>query len=191
MNKVVSVVASALFLTACSGPKISYQDPNAVNTLTTNFTQNDLRTVAQDMSNLLIQSGKMARCKSFTISPVKNATDQYVDTTVMTNSMADTLTNSSAVNATYVVSIEEMGNQKSELERQNDSEFYDQGKASQKGRMQGAQCRIDGKLTSDKSVGPDGKTMLIAYTFFVQMIDVEQGAAVWRNSKNISKMMEL
>jgi hypothetical protein len=33
--------------------------------------------------------------------------------------------------------------------------------------------------------------MLIAYTFFVQMIDVEQGAAVWRNSKNISKMMEL
>ena len=181
-----AVISASALLASCSSPSISYQDPNAVNNLTTNFTQNDLRTVAQDMSNELIQSGKMNRCKSFTISPVKNATDQYVDTSVMTNAMADTLTNSSAVNSVYVVSSEEMGNQTGEIDRQS-SGYYDQSKAVKKGGMRGAQCRIDGKLTSDTSVGPNGKTTLVSYTFFVQMFDVQQGAAVWRNSKSISK----
>ena len=184
----VALISASALLASCSSPTISYQDPNAVNNLTTNFSQNDLRAVAQDMSNELIQSGKMNRCKSFTISPVANKTDQYVDTSVMTNAMADTLTNSSAVNSVYVVSTQEMGNQGNELNRQADSGMYDQANAAKKGKMRGAQCRIDGSLTSDTSVGPDGKTTLVSYTFFVQMIDVQQGAAVWRNSKNISKI---
>jgi hypothetical protein len=176
-----------LVLVGCAGPQINYVDPNAVNNLTTNFTQNDLRSVAQDMATQLIQSGKMNKCKSFTISPVKNATDQYVDTSVMTNAMADKLTNSSAVNSTYVVSTAEMQNQVDELDRQNQSGLYDQSSTAKMGKMKGAQCRIDGKLTSDTSVAPDGKTTLVAYTFFVQVFDVQQGAAIWRNSKNISK----
>jgi uncharacterized protein (TIGR02722 family) len=186
LSKLACVLAG-LTLVGCSSPKINYVDPNAVNNLTTNFTQNDLRLVAQDMSTQLIQSGKMSNCKSFTISPVKNATDQYVDTSVMTNAMADSLTNSSAVNSVYVVSVQEMGNQKEELDRQADSELYAQNKAAKKGNMRGAQCRIDGRLTSERSVAPNGKNSLLSYTFFVQMIDVEQGAAVWRGSKNISK----
>lgn len=183
----LSLVSAAVFLGACANPKISYVDPNAVNNLTTNFNQNDLRAVAQDMSTQLIQSGKMNKCKSYTISPVKNSTDQYVDTSVMTNAMADKLSNSSAVNSTYVVSTQEMQNQVDELERQNQSGLYDQSTTAKTGKMKGAQCRVDGKLTSDTSVGPDGKTTLVSYTFFVQVFDVQQGAAIWRNEKNISK----
>lgn len=184
---VITVLTASVLLTACSTPTISYTDPNAVNNLTTNFTQNDLRTVAQNMSTQLIQSGKMNKCKSFTISPVKNSTDQYVDTSVMTNAMADALTNSSAVNSTYVVSSQEMKNQAQELNRQDKSGFYNQATTAKKGQMRGAQCRIDGNLTSDTSVGPDGKTTLVSYTFFVQVFDVQQGASVWRNSQDISK----
>lgn len=183
----LTLLAASVALTSCSSPSINYVDPNATNNLTTNFTQNDLRAVAQDMSTDLIQSGKMNGCKSFTISPVKNSTDQYVDTSVMTNAMADSLTNSSAVKSLYVVSSEEMGNQSDELNRQDKSGMYDQKSAAKMGKMRGAQCRIDGKLTSDTSVGPDGKTMLVSYTFFVQVFNVQQGAALWRNSKNISK----
>ncbi|RTK96960.1 MAG: hypothetical protein EKK64_02630 [Neisseriaceae bacterium] len=179
----------SLLVVGCSTPKVNYVDPNATNTLTTNFTQNDLRLTAQEMANQVISSGKMNRCKSFTISPVKNATDQYVDTSVMTNAMADTLTNSSSVNSVYVVSTDEMGNQTDELARQNQSGLYDQSTTAKMGKMKGAQCRIDGKLTSDTSVGPDGKTKIVAYTFFVQLFDVQQGAAIWRNSKNISKSL--
>ncbi len=178
---------SSVLLAGCAGPQIAYVDPNAVNNLTTNFSQNDLRAVAQDMSTQLIQSGKMDQCKTFTISPVKNNTDQYVDTSVMTNAMADKLTNSSAVKSTYVISTGEMQNQVDELDRQNQSGLYDQSSTAKIGKMKGAQCRIDGKLTSDTSVGPDGKTTLVAYTFFVQVFDVQQGAAIWRNEKNISK----
>ncbi len=183
----LSLLSAAVFLGACASPTISYVDPNAVNNLTTNFNQNDLRVVAQDMSTQLIQSGKMNKCKSYTISPVKNSTDQYVDTSVMTNAMADKLSNSSAVNSTYVVSTQEMQNQVDELERQNQSGLYDQSTTAKTGKMKGAQCRVDGKLTSDTSVGPDGKTTLVSYTFFVQVFDVQQGAAIWRNEKNISK----
>ena len=175
----------SLFLVGCAGPTVSYVDPNAVTTLNTNFSQNDLRAVAQDMSTQLIQSGKMDQCKSFTISPVKNATDQYVDTSVMTNAMADKLTNSSAVKATYVVSTDEMQNQTDELARQNQSGMYDQSTTAKTGKMKGAQCRIDGKLTSDTQT--NGKQTVVAYTFFVQVFDVQQGAAIFRNSKNISK----
>lgn len=175
----------SLFLVGCAGPTVSYVDPNAVTTLSTNFSQNDLRAVAQDMSTQLIQSGKMDQCKSFTISPVKNATDQYVDTSVMTNAMADKLTNSSAVKSTYVVSTDEMQNQTDELARQNQSGMYDQSTTAKTGKMKGAQCRIDGKLTSDTQT--NGKQTVVAYTFFVQVFDVQQGAAIFRNSKNISK----
>ena len=182
----LSLLGSVL-LAGCAGPQIAYVDPNAVNNLTTNFSQNDLRAVAQDMSTQLIQSGKMDQCKTFTISPVKNNTDQYVDTSVMTNAMADKLTNSSAVKSTYVISTGEMQNQVDELDRQNQSGLYDQSTTAKIGKMKGAQCRIDGKLTSDTSVGPDGKTTLVAYTFFVQVFDVQQGAAIWRNENNISK----
>jgi uncharacterized protein (TIGR02722 family) len=183
----LSLLSATVFLGGCASPTISYVDPNAVNNLTTNFNQNDLRAVAQDMSMQLIQSGKMNKCKSYTISPVKNSTDQYVDTSVMNNAMADKLSNSSAVNSTYVVSTQEMQNQVDELERQNQSGLYDQSTTAKTGKMKGAQCRVDGKLTSDTSVGPDGKTTLVSYTFFVQVFDVQQGAAIWRNSKNISK----
>ncbi len=183
----LSLLSATVFLGGCASPTISYVDPNAVNNLTTNFNQNDLRAVAQDMSMQLIQSGKMNKCKSYTISPVKNSTDQYVDTSVMTNAMADKLSNSSAVNSTYVVSTQEMQNQVDELERQNQSGLYDQSTTAKTGKMKGSQCRVDGKLTSDTSVGPDGKTTLVSYTFFVQVFDVQQGAAIWRNSKNISK----
>jgi uncharacterized protein (TIGR02722 family) len=182
-----AVITGSALLASCSSPSISYVDPNGVNNLTTNFTQNDLRTVAQDMSQDLIQSGKMNRCKSFTISPVKNSTDQFVDTSVMTNAMADSLTNSSAVNSVYVVSTSQMGNQTEEINRQDSSGYYNQSTTAKKGNMMGAQCRIDGNLTSDKSVSPNGKTTLLSYTFFVQVFDVSQGAAIWRNSKSISK----
>ena len=87
----------------------------------------------------------------------------------------------------YVVSTQEMQNQVDELERQNQSGLYDQSTTAKTGKMKGAQCRVDGKLTSDTSVGPDGKTTLVSYTFFVQVFDVQQGATIWRNEKNISK----
>lgn len=175
----------SLFLVGCAGPTVSYVDPNAVTTLNTNFSQNDLRAVAQDMSTQLIQSGKMNQCKSFTISPVKNATDQYVDTEVMTMSMKDTLLNSSAVKSTYVNSINEAGNQADELARQNQSGMYDQSTTAKAGKMTGAQCRIDGKLTSDTQT--NGKQTVVAYTFFVTVFNVQQGAAVFSSNKRISK----
>ena len=180
-------VLGCLGVVGCAAPTVAYVDPNAVNNLTTNFTQTDLRVTAQEMATQLIQSGKMNECKTFTISPVKNATDQYVDTSVMTNAMADKLTNSSAVKSIYVVSTAEQQNQVDELDRQNNSGLYDQSTTAKTGKMKGAQCRIDGKLTSDTSVAPNGKNTLVAYTFFVQVFDVQQGAAIFRNSKNISK----
>lgn len=188
MKKITTLLLS-LLVVACSTPKVSYVDPNAVNSLTTNFNQNDLRQTAQDLVQQLIISGKMNQCKTFTISPIKNSTDQYVDTSVMSNTMADKLTNSSEIKSKYVVSIEEQSNQIDELNRQNNSGLYDNSTTAKSGKMNGAQCRIDGKLTSDTSISPNGKEKLVAYSFFVQVFDVQSGTALWRNSKNISKSL--
>ena len=190
-NKALLIpLTGALLVTACASPQVAYVDPNSVNSLSTNFIQNDLRTTAQNMATQIIQSGKMNQCKSYTISPVANKTDQYVDTSVMTNALADKMQNSSAVKSTYVLSIDELGNQTDELSRQNQSGLYDQSTTAKTGKMKGAQCRIDGKLTSDTSVSPSGKQTRVDYTFFVQVFDVQQGTAVWRNSQNIAKGMQ-
>ncbi len=179
------VIASAI--SSCSTPSVSYVDPNSVNNLTTNFTMTDLLQVSQTMATKLISSGKINRCASYTVSPVVNKTDQYIDTSTITQSIQDKLSNSNAVTANYVVSGAEMQNQVDELQRQNQSGLYDKSTTAKMGNMTGAECRIDGFVNNITSVSPDGKTQRVDYQYNMKLINVKKGMGLWSDQKIISK----
>lgn len=196
MKKLIkSIIGSSIFLSvaACgsfSSPTASYVDPNAVNNLTTNFTMTDLQMVSQAMSDSLISSGRLNGCKTYTVSNVANKTDQYIDTSTITQSIVNKLGNSSAVKSRYVLSGQEMQNQTDELDRQNQSGLYNQNTTAKTGNMKGAQCRIDGFVNSVNSYNAQTKTQMVQYQYNMKLINVEAGEMIWSNEKPLSKMKQ-
>jgi uncharacterized protein (TIGR02722 family) len=189
------IVGTGLFLSVAScgsftPPTASYVDPNAVNNLTTNFTMTDLQMVSQSMADSLISSGKLNKCKTYTVSKVANKTDQYIDTETITQSIVEKLSNSDAVKAHYVVSAQEMQNQTDELDRQNQSGLYNKNTTAKSGNMKGAECRIDGFVNSINSSNAGTKTEMVQYQYNMKLINVEAGELVWAKEKPLSKMMQ-
>ena len=187
ISALITGIAVITILGGCSTPQVSYVDANSINNLTTNFTMTDLLQVSQTMSTKLITSGRINQCKTYTVSPVVNKTDQYIDTSTITQSIQDKLSNSNAVTANYVVSGAEMQNQVDELQRQNQSGLYDKSTTAHMGQMSGAECRIDGFVNSITSISPDGKTQRVDYQYNMKLINVKRGMGLWSDQKMISK----
>jgi penicillin-binding protein activator len=192
MKKTLAIISSTAIISiisGCASPKVSYVDANSVNNLTTNFTMTDLLQVSQSMATKLISSGKINQCKTYTVSPVINKTDQYIDTSAITQSIQDKLSNSNAVRANYVISTAEMQNQVDELQRQNQTGLYDNSTTAKIGKMSGAECRIDGFVNNVSTVSPDGKTMRVDYQYNMKLINVQKGMGLWSDQKMISKAL--
>ncbi|MFN8770539.1 MAG: penicillin-binding protein activator LpoB [Neisseriaceae bacterium] len=190
LSTLFASIALTSLIAGCSTPKVSYVDSNSVNTLTTSFTMGDLKTVSQSMAASLIATGRINHCKTYTVSPVANKTDQYIDTGAITQSIQDKLSNSNAVRASYVVSGAEMQNQVDELQRQNQSGLYNKSTTAKVGDMTGAECRIDGFVNSITSIGQDGKTQRVDYQINMKLINVKKGMGLWSSQKMISKQMQ-
>ncbi len=188
------IIASAAFglLASCAvnapvvgSGKVSYGDSNAVETVNTDFGSTDLNMVATQMATQLIRSGKINQCKTYTVTKVRNKTDQYIDTENITQTIVDQLSNSPQVTSTYVISTQEMQNQVDELDRQNQTGLY--GSKAQIGKMKGAQCQLDGFVSNiSKS---DANIKDVFYIFNLKLINIEQGAQVWTGQKQIRKDM--
>jgi uncharacterized protein (TIGR02722 family) len=185
-----TLLTTSLVVSGCMTPKVSYVDSNSVNTLTTGFTMTDLLVVSQTMATNLVSSGRINQCKTYTVSPVANKTDQYIDTSAITQSIQDKLSNSSAVTANYVISSAEMQNQVDELQRQNQSGLYDKSSTAKVGNMAGAECRIDGFVNSITSTSPNGKAQRVDYQFNMKLVNVKRGMGLWSSQKMISKQMQ-
>ena len=194
IKKYIAILSSASVLASCAvnapvvgSGKVTYGDANAVETVNTDFGSTDLNMVAQQMANMLIASGKMSQCKTYTVSKIRNKTDQYIDTENITQSIVNNLSNSPQVKSQYVISSQEMQNQVDELERQNQSGLYDQATSAKAGQMKGAQCRLDGFVSNISK--DNGQVKDVFYVFNMKLIDVTQGVQVWSNEKQIRKDM--
>lgn len=163
--------------------KVSYGDSSAVETVNTDFGSTDLNLVAQNMADDLIKTGALNQCKTYTVSPVKNKTDQYIDTENITQSIKTRLMKSNLVTAKYVLSQSQMQNQTDELSRQNDSGLYKD--PQQIGKMKAAQCRLDGFVSNITKTNADIKDVF--YQFNLSLIKVDEGVELWSNEKQIRK----
>ena len=184
----VSTLSSCAVNTPTVGSgNVSYGDANNVEIVNTNFGSTDLNMIASQMAMNLIDSTKLNRCKTYTVSKVRNKTDQYIDTEDITQSVVNKLSNSSLINSNYVLSEQEMQNQVSELNRQNDSGLYANTNNAKRGRMHGAECRLDGFISNISK--DNGKIKNVFYLFNMKLINVETGIMLWSDDKQIVKNM--
>jgi penicillin-binding protein activator len=177
---------SSLFLFACSSaPKVSYQDPNKIETVTADYGVTDLQMLAESMTRSLLQTRVIMNSPTppiITVAPVKNKTSEYIDTNLITNKIETQLLKSGQVR--FAVKATDMSTQVGELTRQN-SGMYNKETVSKIGNMEGAKYRIEGEIGS--IVKSDKNVKDVFYNLTLRLINNETGTYEWQDEKEIRK----
>lgn len=182
---VLSACALALGLAGCAKDTVRYGDARGVETVTNQFGSTDLQMIAESMTRSMLQSNVIASnsLPVVTVQEVKNKTSEYIDTRAVTDSIRAELQRSGKVR--FAVDSAAMSNQKEEINRQQDDEYYDQKQTARKGRMVGAQYRLEGNISSIVKQAKDVKD--VYYKFNLQMWNIQNGLLEWTDEKEIRK----
>lgn len=186
-QRLVLILLSSLMFFSCS-PKVLYDDPRKVETLTINFSSTDLQIISQAMVDSLLRSviTNNENKPIIVIEEVKNKTAEYIDTSIITNSIRAKLSNSGLVQ--FGINIDELDGQISEIDRQQ-NEYYDEDLSVEKGKLAGADYRLAGSLISiDKFKKKLFKTKKDKfYKLSLQLWNIKTGVMVWADEKDIRK----
>ena len=193
-KKLILILATAFLIQSCAtttnspvvGGEVSYGDSKAVEAVTNEFGSTDLQTIAEAMARSLLHSNVIAESKKrplITISEVKNKTSEYIDTKSITDSIRTQLSKSGAVK--FAVDISDMQNQTDELNRQDQSGLYKKGTAKKIGKMEGAEFRLEGNITS--IVKKSSSIKDVYYKFTLNLVNIESGVLEWSDEKDIRK----
>ncbi len=166
--------------------KVQYGDSKAVETVTNEFGSTDLQTIAEAMARSLIQSPVIAGAQPrplLTVDEVKNKTSEYIDTRAITDSIRTQLLKSGAVR--FAVDKIGMQSQTDELTRQNQGGLYNKARAKKTGRMEGADYRLEGSISSIVKKTSDLKD--VYYKFSLILVNNETGVMEWADEKDIRK----
>jgi len=178
------LLAAALILGGCAKPQTRYGDARGVETVTNQFGSTDLQMIAESMTRSMLQTPVIVsgELPIVTVQEVKNKTSEYIDTRAITDSIRAELQKSRKVR--FAVDAAAMQQQVEELERQQ-SELYDKEQAAEKGRMVGAQYRMEGNITSIVKQAKDVKD--VYYKFNLQLWNIRNGLLEWSDEKEIRK----
>ena len=158
--------------------------PARVETVTNQFGSTDLQMIAESMTRSMLQAPVIisGNLPIVTVQEVKNKTSEYIDTRAVTDSIRAELQKSGKVR--FAVDAAAMQQQVEELERQQ-SELYDKEQAAEKGRMVGAQYRMEGNIVSIVKQAEDIRD--VYYKFNLQLWNVRNGLLEWSDEKEIRK----
>lgn len=166
------------------GNDVQYGNATDVEQVTTEFGSTDLQLIAEKMARSLAQSAAGNKEKILvTIADVKNKTDEYIDTKSITDSIRVQLLKSGTMR--FATDIVDMKSQTDELARQDNSGLYKKGSTAKMGKMEGAQYRIEGNITSIVKQNKNIKD--VYYKFTLMMTNIESGTIEWTDEKEIRK----
>lgn len=180
----VPLIALAVIVSGCAKPQTRYGDARGVETVTNQFGSTDLQMIAESMTRSMLQAPVIVsgNLPIVTVQEVKNKTSEYIDTRAITDSIRAELQQSGKVR--FAVDAAAMQQQVEELERQQ-SELYDEEHAVEKGRMIGAQYRMEGNIVSIVKQTKDVKD--VYYKFNLQLWNIRNGLLEWSDEKEIRK----
>lgn len=190
--RLISLVGVCAIVSGCAtnspiiGGNVEYGDAKAVETVTNEFGSTDLQTMAEAMTRSMLQSRVITRAKDrplVTVADVKNKTGEYIDTRAIATSIRTQLLKSGDVR--FATDIADMKAQTDELARQNQSGLYKKSKTAKMGRMQGAQYRLEGEITS--IVKRTSSMKDVYYKLSMILTDIESGTIEWAEEKDIRK----
>ncbi len=187
ISKFLIYLVLILTFVACA-PKVIYDDPKKIETLTINFGSTDLQIISQAMVDSLLQSviANDDNKPVIVIEEIKNKTSEYIDTSVITDSIRAKISNSGLIQ--FALNADELEGQISEIDRQQ-NEYYDDNLSVEKGKLAGADYRLSGSLISiDKFKKKLFKTKKDKfYKLSLQLWNIKTGVMVWADEKDIRK----
>lgn len=181
---IICSLSIVVCLVGCS-KKITYGDPKGIETVTVEFGSTDLQKIVEEMTRSFLNSKVVTSGIGpiVTVQEVNNKTSEYIDTRMITDSIRTQLSQSSVVR--FVVDEVAMQEAISEIERQQNSEYYDQDTATEKGRMVGAAYRLTGNVASIVKQNSDTKD--VYYKINLQLWNVQNGLLEWSEETEIRK----
>jgi penicillin-binding protein activator len=167
---------------------VRYGDPKGIETVSIEFGSTDLHKVAEEMTRSMLVSQLVVEGNRplITVQDVKNLTSEYIDTRAITDSIRTELARSGVVR--FVVDEEAMAQQVSELDRQQDGEYYDQETIAEKGKMLGAAYRLEGSIRSIVKQNSDVKD--VYYKVNLQVWEIRTGILEWSDETDIRKIRD-
>jgi uncharacterized protein (TIGR02722 family) len=187
-DRFLMLIICSLSMIVCLGgcsKKITYGDPKGIETVTVEFGSTDLQKIVEEMTRSFLNSKVVTSGIGpiVTVQEVNNKTSEYIDTRMITDSIRTQLSQSSVVR--FVVDEVAMQEAISEIERQQNSEYYDQDTATEKGRMVGAAYRLTGNIASIVKQNSDTKD--VYYKINLQLWNVQNGLLEWSEETEIRK----
>ncbi|MDA0981987.1 MAG: penicillin-binding protein activator LpoB [Proteobacteria bacterium] len=181
----LALLAAVALAAGCATEKTSYGDARSVETVTNQFGSTDLQMIAESMtrSMLLAPTIVSGNLPILTVQEVKNRTSEYIDTRAITDSIRTELQKGGKVR--FAVDATAMNQQVEELKRQQQRELYAKEHAVDKGKMLGAQYRMEGNITSIVKQVKDVKD--VYYKVNLQLWNIRNGLLEWSDEKEIRK----
>lgn len=174
-------------LAACSS-NVTYEDPESVEILSTDFSYSDLKQIAQAMTDSFLQSnawgGDVPR---IVMGGVANRTDQHVDTINITDTIRTALIQSGKFSVLAGVGDPGLSEIDQEIEYQK-SGAVDQATAVELGKQLGAEYVFYGRFTSMEARKGDVESQY--YKFTLNAVNVQTRQIVWAQEKDLRKRKE-
>ena len=179
-------LAAALLLgTGCSSsPQVTYQDPTAVETVTSDFGTTDIQLITDKMVSSLLESPVLGSDRPVLwVSPIRNKTSEHIDTKMITDRIRTAMLKSGKVRFTAASDISRELQQ--QIDYQNDASVVDPRTAVRAAKQVGAKFLVYGEIGS--IVKQTDTTKLVDYQVTLNLTNVETGLIEWADDKTIRK----
>jgi uncharacterized protein (TIGR02722 family) len=184
--KIAAVSVASILLFGCaSEPKVAYVDPTRVQARSTNYGISDLQMLAESMTRSLLQTRIVMNAPTpplITVAPVKNKTDQYIDTALITSKIETQLLKSGQVQ--FAARADGMTNITGEIARQN-SGMYNKNTSTKIGNFEGAKYLLEGEITNIPQ--SDKKMKEVYYNLTLRLLNTDTAVYEWQDEKEIMK----
>lgn len=180
------IVIAVCLLSGCAvSPRVTYGDPEQVETVTTGFGSTDLQSIAEKMVNSLLAAPVLSSGKRpvLYVHQVRNKTDEHIDTKSVTDKIRVTLLKSGMVRFSAVNEVnDEIIRQ---LEYQTKSGIVDPSTAKSAGNQIGADYFLFGEISSIRKSA--GRVKDVYFKFTMNLVNIKTGLIEWADEKEIRK----
>ena len=180
----LTLIVAAAAVGGCAKPTTRYGDARGVETVTNQFGSTDLQMIAESMTRSMLNAPVIisGNLPIVTVQEVKNKTSEYIDTRAVTDSIRAELQKSGKVR--FAVDAAPCSSRWRSWSGSRAS-YYDKEQAAEKGRMVGAQYRMEGNIVSIVKQASDVRD--VYYKFNLQLWNVRNGLLEWSDEKEIRK----
>lgn len=188
LSSLFLALSGALLLSGCAhnGPTVSYQNPDAVQTVSIDYSSTDLQMITSKMVDEMLSSPLVEKITNqatpvLYVGTLQNNSDQQIDTQALGNAITTRLIQSGKFTFVDMSQVEAI---KKQLAYQH-SGMVNAQTAAKIGEQVGAQYMLYGDISSIAQRNSSEQTLYLQVT--LKLLNIQTGVIVWQGEKQISK----